>query len=153
MPYGTAMRSLITAVSVLASMVASVLVLALLAACSAPPAPAPPKVPVLVRVWLTRDARPEQQQAIRGKLEAMPGVRTVVFRTAQEAYEQAKKEFANEPDLLRILRPEAFTGNFELTVDDKATVDRVTNAMHGVPGVRWVSAPSPPSPPAAPPTR
>jgi len=117
-----------------------VAVLALFAAvgCNAVPIPfrrSAPAPPAIVDVHLTLGVTEAQTQQVGDTLKRVPGVRSVMFQTPEQAYERAKKVFKDKPEVLKNVRPDAFPASYIVRLTDRGKAKRVVAAVTGMPGV------------------
>jgi cell division transport system permease protein len=130
--------------------VVSALLVAGLGACSSGTIPVTPPHPVtslapvpadVVVVNLNDDASPGERQAIQKDLQSQPGVRSVTYQTREQTFERAKQEFANDPQLLRELRPEAFPNSFQVQVEGQVSAPVIGTIAGRLAGVKSVQLP------------
>lgn len=83
-------------------------------------------------------ATDQQKDEIRKRLESTPKVRSVAYRSQEEAWTIFKKKFADDKDLVGTVRPEDLPDSFEVRVEDDEAARAVKAALTGVPGVEAV---------------
>jgi len=77
-----------------------------------------------------------EKSQIRDTLDRLPQVVSYTFQTQQQAYEQAKALFANEPVMLNFVQPGDLPASFQVKMKNaEADAGPVTLAMQGRPGV------------------
>lgn len=88
-------------------------------------------------IFLNADATDEQHAAVEDALEANPNVDSWRYFTQEEAYEEAKELFKDQPALLKNTTPEILPPSYRVTpaVDDARTIDRVGQQFLDDPGV------------------
>lgn len=104
-----------------------------------------------ISVYLCSSTSPDQQcttngavtQAeiaqIGGALHRMPQVTAVSFQTQQDAYQQARQLFANQPMMLNFVQPGDLPSSFEVRLRNAETdAAAVAAAVNGMPGVDTV---------------
>ena len=93
---------------------------------------------VEVSIFLNADISDEQTQSILRDLQGNPLVEEVLFESKQEAFENAKKIFASDPDLLRALRPDSLPASFRVKLVNPEEFEAVASQFEGYPGIEEV---------------
>ncbi|SFO15121.1 permease-like cell division protein FtsX [Actinomadura madurae] len=83
-------------------------------------------------------ATEQQRQAVKQRVTGMPKVRQVVYESQQQAYERARKTFADRKDLLAALRPEDLPDSLRVRVAGTRAAEAVKAALTSAPGVQEV---------------
>ncbi|MDQ1674141.1 MAG: cell division transport system permease protein [Frankiaceae bacterium] len=90
---------------------------------------------VELNIYLTDDVTPDQQQALAERLAADPAVDTFVFETQEQAFERAKRLYADSPGLLDGLGPDVAPAAFHAKLVHPQDFARVADSYRNVPGV------------------
>jgi cell division transport system permease protein len=69
---------------------------------------------VQVSIFLTDDVTDEQRSAIEQKLKASDEVKNFVYESKDEAYKRFKEQFAQQPDLVNNVGPDALPESFRV---------------------------------------
>jgi cell division protein FtsX len=93
-----------------------------------------PYRPVLDVMLKQADAPDINDNVVRA-LHALPHVESVVYNSPEQSYEQAKRVFADDSDLVRTLKPEDFPPLYQVTVDDDSAVAHIEAVAKSLPGV------------------
>jgi cell division transport system permease protein len=95
---------------------------------------------VQVSIFLTDDVTDEQRSAIEQKLKASDEVKNFVYESKDEAYKRFKEQFAQQPDLVNNVGPDALPESFrvELVNPERYSViaAEFPNGQNGVDQVR-----------------
>lgn len=86
-------------------------------------------------VTLKQAGTPGVNDDIVRALQALPHVESVVYNSPEQSYEQAKRVFADDPNLVRTLGPEDFSPLYQVTVDDESALAHIEAVAKGLPGV------------------
>jgi cell division protein FtsX len=76
----------------------------------------------------------DQRASIDQQLHGMPAVRDVAFKTKQQAYEDFKQQFKDQPDLVAGTRPDSLPESFTATADS-GLVEAIETVLASTPGV------------------
>lgn len=90
--------------------------------------------PVLDVMLKQADASEINDNVVRA-LQALPHVESVVYNSPEQSYEQAKRVFADDSDLVQTLKPEDFPPLYQVTVDDESAVAHIEAVAKSLPGV------------------
>jgi cell division transport system permease protein len=96
-----------------------------------------------VSIFLCDDARcpaitDVQQDDLRNQLGAEPVVAEVFFESKQEAYRRFVEQFADQPDLVDTVSPEALPASFRVKLADPEQFDVIADRFDAFPGVEQV---------------
>jgi cell division transport system permease protein len=95
---------------------------------------------VQVSIFLTDDVTDDQRSAIEQKLKASDEVKSFVYESKDEAYKRFKEQFAQQPDLVNNVGPDALPESFrvELVNPERYSViaAEFPNGQNGVDQVR-----------------
>ena len=95
---------------------------------------------VQVSIFLTDDVTDDQRSAIEQKLKASDEVKNFVYESKDEAYKRFKEQFAQQPDLVNNVGPDALPESFrvELVNPERYSViaAEFPNGQNGVDQVR-----------------
>lgn len=83
-------------------------------------------------------ATPAQVDAIRQTLTSLPVVRQVQFQTSQQAYQDFKVQFRDQPALVANVQPDSIPPTFRVQLTDPKRFDVVSSALQSQPGVQAV---------------
>jgi cell division protein FtsX len=73
-----------------------------------------------VRVFLTQDVTAEQKADVERALAAMSPVDGVSFESREQAYENFKRLYKDNPDIVNSVKPEHMPESFQITTTGKA---------------------------------
>ncbi|HVM21034.1 MAG TPA: permease-like cell division protein FtsX [Egibacteraceae bacterium] len=93
---------------------------------------------VEISMFLADDISPEQRTSIESDLVENPLVEQVIYESKEQAYENARQIFANDPELLEALRRDALPASFRVKLVDPRQFDVVASAFEGYPGIEEV---------------
>lgn len=93
---------------------------------------------VEVSIFLHDDASPDQTQSLQSDLEGNALVEEVLYESKQQAYENARKIFASDPELLDALRPDSLPASFRVKLVDPEQYEVIESQYEGYPGVEDV---------------
>jgi len=93
---------------------------------------------VEVSIFLDDDISSEQTTSIRNDLDGNPLVEEVLYESKQQAYENAQKIFANDPELLAAVRPDSLPASFRVKLVDPEQFEAVASQFEGYPGIEEV---------------
>ncbi len=80
-----------------------------------------------------------EQNQIYATLRRLPQVVSATYQSQAQAYQQAKKLFANEPVMLSFVQPGDLPASFEVKMKNaQADAGPVTQVLRGIPGVDTV---------------
>jgi cell division transport system permease protein len=95
---------------------------------------------VQVSIFLTDDVTDDQRNAIEQKLKASDEVKSYIYESKDEAYKRFKEQFAQQPDLVNNVGPDALPESFrvELVNPERYSViaAEFPNGQNGVDQVR-----------------
>jgi cell division protein FtsX len=107
-----------------------------------------------VEIFMEVDATPEEVAAVRARLDADVRFVTVTHLTKQDAYDEFRRVFRDEPELLGNVSPESLPESFRLTVvDRRSRHDALAEELERGEGVdevivsRWLGRRLDPGPP------
>ncbi|MDX1621474.1 MAG: permease-like cell division protein FtsX [Nitriliruptorales bacterium] len=81
---------------------------------------------------------PEQQEELRQALEDEPIVKEVFYESKQQAYENFREQFADQPDLVESVTPDALPASFRVKLQDPERVDVIQSRFEAWPGVEEI---------------
>jgi cell division transport system permease protein len=90
---------------------------------------------VEVSIFLTPDVTEEDRAALDAALEVDPLVASYFYESQEQAYEKAKDLFADAPDLVEALRPEALPESFRVKLTDPEQFSEIAASYQDVAGV------------------
>jgi cell division transport system permease protein len=90
---------------------------------------------VEVSIFLNDDISSDQTQSMQSDLEGNPLVQEVLFESKQQAYENARKIFASDPELLDALRPDSLPASFRVKLVDPEQFETIKSQYEGYPGI------------------
>lgn len=90
---------------------------------------------VEVSIFLNDDISSDQTQSMQADLEGNPLVQEVLFESKQQAYENARKIFATDPELLDALRPDSLPASFRVKLIDPEQFGTIQSQYEGYPGI------------------
>jgi cell division transport system permease protein len=90
---------------------------------------------VELNIYLVDGVTPDQQQALADRLAADPQVQNFVFETQEQAFERAKKLYADSPGLLDGLGPDVAPAAFHAKLTDPTHFAQVAADYRTQPGV------------------
>jgi cell division transport system permease protein len=90
---------------------------------------------VELNIYLNDGVTPEQQEALATRLSSDPAVKNLVFETQEQAFERAKRLYADSPGLLDGLGPEVAPAAFHAKLTDPRQFSEVAAAYRTQPGV------------------
>ena len=93
---------------------------------------------VEVSMFLEDDVSQQQTNSILADLEANGVVHSVIFESKLQAYENAKKIFANDPELIEAIRPETMPASFRVKLSDPERFEVISSQFEGYPGINEV---------------
>jgi cell division protein FtsX len=101
-----------------------------------------PRVDVIVFLnpAVSADAIGRAEESLR----SIDGVASLVLVSQQEAYEEFQRLFADNPDLVATVQPEALPPSFRLVLDDPAAAETVRSRAETLDGVGQVVEPDAP---------
>ena len=93
-------------------------------------------IPLVVVVYMTPDATPEELAAVREHLEADPAIAVVEFLDRAQALEWMQELFVRQPELIRDVNVDRAPTLFRCTfVDSKPSLEKIHSLGEGLPGV------------------
>ena len=90
---------------------------------------------VEVSVFLLDDASTDEIQALQTDIRAMDEVQSVTFVSKEEAYEEFKKIYADQPEFWESLRRDALPASLRIKLTDAKYAEGVKTVLEGRPGV------------------
>ena len=90
---------------------------------------------VEVSVFLKDAITGPQQQHLHETLDAIPEVDTVTFESREQAYERFKEIFANQPNLVQNVPPDAMPQSFRVKLADPEKFEVINARLVGQPGI------------------
>ncbi len=90
---------------------------------------------VEISMFLNDSITPEQTDAIAAELNENPLVENVLYESKAEAYENAKAQFANDPELIKSLRPDTLPASFRVKLVDPEQYEVVASQFRNYPGI------------------
>lgn len=81
---------------------------------------------------------PEQQDELRAQLEDDPVVESVAYESKDEAFERFNEVFANQPELIETISPEALPASFRVKLADPEQFTAVRERFEAFPGVEEI---------------
>ena len=92
---------------------------------------------VQLSVYLRPDITEPQRTALEGKIKNNPEVKEYRYLTHEDAYEEFKKLFQDEPDIVSAVTPETLPESYRVSLKNpsKETVDAVGNSLKDQAGV------------------
>jgi len=94
---------------------------------------------VEVGVFLTKDVTPDQRTSIQNDLIAMPEVKQVIYESKEEAYQHFKVLFADSPDIVNNVTPDALPESFRVKLKDPNQFQVVRDRLAGRPGIDQIN--------------
>jgi cell division transport system permease protein len=80
----------------------------------------------------------DERKAIGDDLRAMPQVQQVFYESQQDAYARFKKQFADSPDLVDNVTPDALPESYRVKLKDPRQFEVVASSLRDQPGVEQV---------------
>jgi len=80
----------------------------------------------------------EQRAQLAADLRAMPQVQDVFYESQADAYQRFRQQFADSPDLVQNVTPDALPESFRVKLRDATQFDVVAGAFRSRPGVEQV---------------
>jgi len=93
---------------------------------------------VEVAVYLTDNISQADSDRILNKLQGMPEVSYVRYESKQQAYKRFRELFANQPDLVNNVSPDALPASFRVKLKDPSQFAVIDAQIRGQPGVETV---------------
>ena len=93
---------------------------------------------VEVSIFLNDDVSADQTQSLQADLEANPLVEEIIFESKQQAYENARKIFASDPELVAALEPDTLPASFRVKLVDPEQYEVIESQYKGYPGIEDV---------------
>ena len=90
---------------------------------------------VELEIFFRPDATQQQIADVQAELDGAPDVKRYTFATKQDAYEEFKRIFSDEPDLVEVVTPEQLPASFRVVPTDPALTEDVSLRFDGRPGV------------------
>lgn len=91
-------------------------------------------------VFLAPESTPAQRDAVAVALQRDPAVRQAWALTQQDAHDELLCRFADDASLLDMVKPDVLPWSYRVDVGgDRATAERVTSVLSGMPGVPAVA--------------
>lgn len=80
----------------------------------------------------------DERDRLRGELEGNPDVLQVTFESKQDAFHRFREEFADQPDLVRSVSPDALPSSFRVLLSADAEAERFADRYRSREGVQEV---------------
>lgn len=93
---------------------------------------------VRVTVFLTTDISQDQRNEIQRDLLQMQEVSSVEFESKQEAYQNFRRLFANQPEIVENTSPDALPESFRIRLKDPKKFRVIRDRLEGRPGIRAI---------------
>jgi cell division transport system permease protein len=93
---------------------------------------------VEVAVFLLDDISGAQRERLTDKIATMPEVETVEFESKDEAYQNFKDLFANQPELWQNVGPDALPASFRVKLSDPEKFEVIAARLAGEPGIEEI---------------
>lgn len=97
---------------------------------------------VQVTVYFDRDLTSQEQSALRGRIEALPGAARVSYVSREEALKRFKNRLRGQDTLLEGVRPEVLPTSFEISLKranrDTQDVENFVVSLKQIPGITEV---------------
>jgi cell division transport system permease protein len=90
---------------------------------------------VEVAVFLTPDVSADERKQLQTDLLAMPEVRSVIYMSKQDAYNNFKELFRDEPDIVANTSADALPESFRVKLKDPRTFSVIRDRLADRPGV------------------
>jgi cell division transport system permease protein len=90
---------------------------------------------VEVSIFLNDDISADQTRSMQADLDGNPLVQEVLYESKQQAYENARKIFATDPELLDALRPDSLPASFRVKLVDPEQFETIKSQYEGYPGI------------------
>lgn len=90
---------------------------------------------VRFEIFLNVDATQEQVEALSQELSDSPDVKSFRYLTKEDAYEEFKRLFADEPDLVNSIDPSVLPASFRVAPTDAGLTDTLVERFETRPGV------------------
>jgi cell division transport system permease protein len=90
---------------------------------------------VEVSIFLNDDISSDQTRSMQADLDGNPLVQEVLYESKQQAYENARKIFATDPELLDALRPDSLPASFRVKLVDPEQFETIQSQYEGYPGI------------------
>ena len=90
---------------------------------------------VEVSVYLRDDISPAQQQNLQRLITSMPQVEAATYESKSDAYENFKRIFHEQEDLVRNVGPDALPASFRIKLVDPEKFEVVRARLEGQPGI------------------
>lgn len=93
---------------------------------------------VEVSAYLEKDITPGEEAALREEIVDLPQVQEVTYVSQEEALEEFKQIFADQPELSSQLTPDSLPASFRIKLHDAKDTETVAALVRGRPGVNDV---------------
>ena len=90
---------------------------------------------VEVSAYFRDNAQPSEIEGITGDVQAMPEVEEVFFVSKEQAFEEYKKIYEDQPQFYENLPEDSLPASLRIKLTDAAYADQVKGAIEGAPGV------------------
>jgi cell division transport system permease protein len=94
---------------------------------------------VEVSIFLQRDVPDDQRASLQEELNTNPQVETVIYESSQEAYENFRKLFAEDPEIVENVGPEDLPESFRVKLHDPEDFRIIESQYESWPGVDDIS--------------
>jgi hypothetical protein len=88
-----------------------------------------------MRVFLLDEASQSQIDAIKLSLSRASGVVSVTFESKADAFARFKRDFADHPELILNVSPDALPASFRVRLSSPGTYDQLAASVKSMPGV------------------
>ena len=93
---------------------------------------------VELAIFMNPQASPSETAAIGHELQATPGVKSVRFVNQQGAYNEFKKMFAGQPELVSVVTPTELPPSYRIVPANASNIEALGNQYKDAPGVATV---------------
>lgn len=90
---------------------------------------------VEVAVFLSNDISEDQRVALERELQALPIVRTVSYESKQQAYDNFRELYRNEPEVVQNVTPDALPDSYRVSLKDPTRFAEIKDRFDGRPGI------------------
>ncbi|HEX9711675.1 MAG TPA: permease-like cell division protein FtsX [Actinomycetota bacterium] len=91
-----------------------------------------------VQVFLANDVSDDERDSLRGDLQQMPEVATVVYESKQEAFQRFKQLFRDQPGIVENTEADALPESFRVKLRDPEKFEIVSDRLEGRPGIEEI---------------
>jgi cell division transport system permease protein len=94
---------------------------------------------VEVSVFLRSDVTEGELDSLRSDLAGMPEIDTFTYVSKDQAYEDFKKLYADQPELYEVLPKDSLPASFRISLVDASDAEEVSARVEGSPGIEDVN--------------